>query len=111
MIDKTKQVVNSEYESIQVFSQNQKKDPLPHALKVAYMRKMFPRHKSSIIADKDVTAINIAVKLYDQGLLNMMVGSDRVKNLKHFRNYNGWKERHGYYRFQFIDVVSDWRKE
>ena len=25
-------------------TQNQKKDPLPHTLKVAYMRKMFPKH-------------------------------------------------------------------
>ncbi|SVA39463.1 uncharacterized protein METZ01_LOCUS92317, partial [marine metagenome] len=64
------------------FSQNAKKDPLPHALKVGYMRKMFPKHARNIVADKDAkTAINVAVKLYDEGFtdLVMVVGSDRVK--------------------------------
>ena len=30
-------------------SQNPKKDPLPHSLKLSYMRKMFPKYKSNII--------------------------------------------------------------
>ena len=112
LIDKTKQVAGTgEYRIYPSFSQNQKKDPLPHTLKVAYMRKMFPRHKSSIIADKDaVTAINIAVKLYDQGYtdLVMVAGSDRVKEFETLlRNYNGVEgKRHGYYKFNSIDVVS-----
>ena len=41
LINKTKQVAGSdEYRIYPSFSQNQNKDPLPHALKVAYMRKM-----------------------------------------------------------------------
>ena len=63
-------------------SQNQKKDPLPFALKVAYMRKMFPKYAKNIIADRNIkTALDIAVKLHDEGFKNLMmvVGSDRVR--------------------------------
>ena len=112
LIDKTKAVAgNVEYRIYPSFTQNQKKDPLPHTLKVAYMRKMFPRHRSSIIADKDATtAINIAVKLYDQGYtdLQMVAGSDRVKEFETLlRSYNGVEgKRHGFYKFNSIDVIS-----
>ena len=93
------------------FTTNPKKDPLPHALKIAYMRKMFKKYARNIIADKDSkTAINIAVKLYDEGYKNliMVAGSDRVKEFKTLLNtYNGVEgKRHGFYKFDIIDVVS-----
>ena len=112
LINKTKQVAGSdEYRIYPSFSQNQNKDPLPHALKVAYMRKMFPRHKRSIIADKSaITAIDIATKLYKQGYKNlkMVAGSDRVKEFETLlKKYNGVEgKRHGFYKFDNIDVVS-----
>ena len=92
-------------------TQNPKKDPLPHALKVAYMRKMFSKHARNIIADKKaVTAIDIAVKLYDEGFkdLVMVAGSDRLKEFDSLLNkYNGVTgKRHGYYKFNTISVVS-----
>ena len=70
-------------------SQNQKKDPLPFALKIAYMRRMFPRYAKNIVADKNSrTAIEVAVKLYDEGFtdLVMVVGSDRVKEFSSLLN-------------------------
>ena len=90
---------------------NPKKDPLPHALKVAYMRKMFKKYGNSIVADKTAkTAIDIAVKLYDDGFKNitMVVGSDRVQEFKKLLNeYNGVEgKRHGFYKFDSISVVS-----
>ena len=93
------------------YSQNQKKDPLPFALKIAYMRKMFSKYARNIIADKDArTVINVAVKLYDQGFKNliMVAGSDRVKEFSSLlNNYNGVEgKRHGFYKFDSIDVVS-----
>ena len=92
-------------------TQNPKKDPLPHALKVAYMRKMFSKHARNIIADKKaITAIDIAVKLYDEGFkdLVMVAGSDRLKEFDSLLNrYNGVTgKRHGYYKFNTISVVS-----
>ena len=67
LMDKTKQIAGtSRYISYPSQSQNQKKDPLPFALKVAYMRKMFPTHSKNILADKSIRNVfDIAVKLYD----------------------------------------------
>ena len=92
-------------------TQNPKKDPLPFALKIAYMRKMFPKHAKNIIADAKVrTALDVIVKLYDEGYKNviMVVGSDRVKEFSTlFNNYNGVQgKRHGFYKFDNIKVVS-----
>ena len=65
LIQKTASVAGSNpWRIYPSFTQNPKKDPLPHALKIAYMRKMFKKYKRNIIADTDAkTAINIAVKL------------------------------------------------
>ena len=43
------------------YSQNQKKDPLPFALKIAYMRKMFSKYARNIIIDfsKQLSAIEL----------------------------------------------------
>jgi len=93
------------------FTQNPKNDPLPHSLKVAYMRKMFKKYARNIIADKDArTAIHIAVKLYDEGFKNlvMVAGSDKIKEFDMLLNtYNGVEgKRHGYYKFDSIDIIN-----
>ena len=112
LIQKVKSVAGSQpFRIYPSFSQNQKKDPLPHALKIAYMRKMFSRFAKNIVADKNSrTAIDIAVKLYDEGFKNltMVVGSDRVKEFQRLlTTYNGvGGKRHGYYKFDSINVVS-----
>ena len=90
-------------------SQDAKKNPLPHAKKIAYMRKMFPRYKSTIVAAKPRTAIEVAVELYKKGhkALVMVVGSDRVQEFqKLLDEYNGVESRHGYYGFDNIEVIS-----
>ena len=54
LIDKVKSVAGSDdYRIYPSQSQNQKKDPLPYSKKIAYMRKMFPKHKRSIAVDKN----------------------------------------------------------
>ena len=82
LINKVKSVAgNVPYRVYPSFTTNPKKDPLPHALKVAYMRKMFPKHRKNIIADKNAkTAIMIAEMLFKEGYKNliMVAGSDRV---------------------------------
>ena len=91
-------------------SQNAKKDPLPQALKTAYMRKMFKKYARNIIVTKSRNAIEIAVELYDQGYKNlvMVAGSDRVKVFDAMLNtYNGVEGKgHGYYKFDSIKIVS-----
>ena len=91
-------------------SQNAQRDPLPQALKTAYMRKMFKRYARNIIVTKSRNAIEIAVELYDQGYKNlvMVAGSDRVKVFDAMlKEYNGVEGKaHGYYKFDSIEVVS-----
>ena len=91
---------------------NPKRDPLPHALKVAYMRKMFRKYAKNIIADKGArTAIDIAVKLYNDGFKNliMVVGSDRLKEFSVLLNrYNDAPDKKGNQLFKFdsVKVIS-----
>ena len=91
-------------------SQNPKKDPLPFAIKVAYMRKMFPKYAKSIMANKKIRMVfDIAVELHNKGhrSIVMVVGSDRVTEFEGLLNkYNGVNGRHGYYGFDNIEVVS-----
>ena len=90
-------------------SQNAKKDPLPHTLKIAYMRKMFPKYKSNVIVSKSRTALEAAVELHKKGhrSIVMVVGSDRVTEFNTLLNkYNGVDSKHGFYGFDNIKVVS-----
>ena len=94
------------------FTTNPKKDPLPHALKIAYMRKMFKKYAKNIIADTAAkTAIMIAEKLYKEGYKNliMVAGSDRVKEFSTLLNrYNDAPDQKGNQLFKFdsVKVVS-----
>lgn len=92
-------------------STDPKKNPLKFDEKVKFMRKMFPKHARSIIADKSVkTAIDVVSKLYDEGYtkVTMIVGSDRVSEFETLLNkYNGVKARHGYFNFKDgVQIVS-----
>ena len=88
-----------------------KKNPLQFKDKVKFIRKMFPKHARSIMADKDVrTVLDVAVKLYDQGFtkVTMVAGSDRLREFDILLNkYNGKQAKHGFYNFEgAINVVS-----
>ena len=90
-------------------SENPKKDPLPYSKKVAYMKKMFPKHARNIVVDKARNVFEIAVSLHNKGhkSIVMVVGSDRVSEFDSLLNkYNGVEARHGYYGFDNIEVVS-----
>ena len=87
-------------------SNDKRKNPLSHRDKVKYLKKFFGR----IIVDANVrTVFEIANELHKQGYthVNMVVGSDRVKEFENLlTKYNGVKARHGYYKFKEINVVS-----
>ena len=112
LLNKVKMVAgSSRYVIYPSQSQNPKKDPLPFALKVAYMRKMFPKHAKNILADKKIINVfDIAVKLYNEKYtdIGMVVGSDRVKEFRSLLDkYNGVTgKKHGYYKFRTISVIS-----
>ena len=90
-------------------SEDEKKNPLPYKDKMKFLRKMFPKHARSIILDTGVRNVfDILVKMYDEGFkrVNMVVGSDRVKEFEILINkYNGVKGRHGFYKLS-LNVVS-----
>lgn len=111
LFDKLKSVSSGSYRIYGSKSQDPKKNPLNFKQKVKFLRKMFPKHARSVMADSDVRHVmDIAVKLYDQGYtkLQMVAGSDRVKDFEILLNkYNGVKARHGFYEFQDkIKVIS-----
>ena len=89
-------------------SNDKKKNPLPHKVKVKYLRKFFGR-KIGVPDISARTVFDIAVALYNQGYrdIYMVVGSDRIKEFDTLlKKYNSVKGRHGFYKFNTIQIVS-----
>jgi len=108
LMDATKKIGRN-YRVYASHSQDANKNPLDYNTKVKYMKRMFPKHSRSIKSDKVRTAIDVAVKLHDEGFRNltMVVGSDRVREFqKLLDDYNGKEARHGFYDFKTIKVKS-----
>ena len=109
LIDATKKIGGRNYRVYASHSQDSRRNPLDHNTKVKYMKRMFPKHRTHIKDDDARTAIDVAVKLHDEGFKNltMVVGSDRVREFqKLLDDYNGVKARHGLYDFKTINVKS-----
>jgi len=112
LFDKLKNVARSgAYRIYASKSVDKNKNPLLFKDKIKFLRKMFPKHARSVMADKDVrNVLDVVVKLYDQGFtkVTMVAGSDRVKEFDILLNkYNGQKAKHGFYNFEgAINVVS-----
>ena len=110
--EKLIQKLSGQGKPIMVFpshSQDAKKNPLPHARKIAYMKKMFPRYARSIMTSKARNVFEIATELYKQNYSDiiMVVGSDRVREFDSLlKKYDGVEGKHGYYKFDSITVVS-----
>jgi hypothetical protein len=85
------------------------KNPLPHPLKVAYMKKMYKKYAKNIQISKARNVFEVAKVLYDKGhkSIIMVVGSDRVAEFTNLlKKYDGVKSTHGFYEFESIKVVS-----
>ena len=87
-------------------SNDKVKNPLSHRDKISYLRKFFGK----IVADVNArTVFEIATELHKKKYkrVSMVVGSDRVKEFETLLNkYNGVKARHGFYKFDEINVIS-----
>ena len=111
LIQKTASVAGSSpYRIYPSFSQDPKKNPLPFATKVAYMKKMFKSHARNVTVNRKAkTFLNVASLLHDEGFKNiiMVAGSDRVGEFQALlTKYNGVKSSHGFYEFDNIQVLS-----
>jgi hypothetical protein len=91
-------------------SQDAKKNPLSASQKLMFMKLMFPKQRRAFPTTSARTALEALVELYKQqkhSRVIMVVGSDRVKEFDTLLNrYNDTKSKHGYYRFDDIDVIS-----
>ena len=89
-------------------SNDKKKNPLNHKQKVNYLRKFFGK-KVKVPDVSARTVFEIANALYSQGYrsIYMVAGSDRIREFDALlKKYNGTKARHGFYKFDEIQVVS-----
>ena len=90
-------------------SQDTKKNPLTHKQKFNYLGKMFPSLRTALqskATEKNI--MEIAAELNGKhNKLIMIAGSDRVLEFKSLLNsYNGVKSKHGFYKFEEIEVIS-----
>lgn len=111
LIEKVHSISKGTYRIYASQSHDAKKNPLEYTTKIKFMRKMFPRHARSIIADVKIkTAFDALDSLYAQGYrsVTFVVGSDRVEEFdKTLNKYNGEKRATGFYNFEGgVQVVS-----
>ena len=90
-------------------SEDSKKNPLSPREKLSWMKKMFPQYARNIEINTTNMILDLATMLYNKGhnILKFVVGSDRVREFETIlKKYNDQKNRHGYYNFKTIDVIS-----
>jgi len=90
-------------------SQDTVKNPLSPSDKLKYMTKIFKSYASNIMVMPSNMVLELATKIYNMGYraITMVVGSDRVREFENIlKKYNDEKNRHGYYNFDKINVVS-----
>jgi hypothetical protein len=101
--------LGSEYKIFLSRSQDKDKNPLSPSDKLKWMQTIFKPYASHILIMPTNMVLELATKIYKMGYTNisMVVGSDRVREFDTIlKKYNGEKNRHGYYNFKKIDVVS-----
>ena len=91
-------------------TQDAKKNPLSNDQKIVFMKMMFPKHRTSFMKTEAKTALHALSEIHKTGKFSkviMVVGSDRVREFKTLLNkYNDIESKHGFYRFEDIDVIS-----
>ena len=74
-------------------SQDRKKNPLPHDLKIKFLKKMFPKHSEKWDTDENVrTILGAAEKAHKDGYrdFHFIGGGDRKQEMENLlRKYNG----------------------
>ena len=109
LINKVKSVRADNHKIYISRSEDSKKNPLSPRDKLQYMKKMFPKHARDIEINTTNMILDIVVKLFKQNYseITMVVGSDRVREFETIlKKYNDVRSRHGYYKFNKINVVS-----
>ena len=101
--------LGSEYKIFLSRSQDAVKNPLSPSDKLKWMQTIFKSYAGHILVMPTNMVLELAAKIYSMGYTNitMVVGSDRVREFDTILNkYNGERNRHGFYNFEKINVVS-----
>jgi hypothetical protein len=101
--------LGAEYKIFLSRSQDAVKNPLSPSDKLKWMTTIFKPYASHILVMPTNMVLELAAKIYSMGYTNvtMVVGSDRVREFDTILNkYNGERNRHGFYNFEKINVVS-----
>ena len=109
LLNKLSTVRTDDYHVYLSRSEDSEKNPLSYRKKMQTMKQMFPRHARSIIVSPSNRVFDILVDLYKKKYtdVTMVVGSDRVREFETIlKRYNDVKSRHGYYKFDNINIVS-----
>tara|TARA_A200000159_G_scaffold164905_1_gene197218 strand:- start:341 stop:1738 length:1398 start_codon:yes stop_codon:yes gene_type:complete len=89
-------------------SNDKKKNPLTFKQKQNYLKKFFGK-QVAVPNTNARTVFDICNELYKQGYtsVTMVVGSDRIREFDTLiKKYNSVKARHGFYKFDDINIVS-----
>jgi len=111
LVDKLSKVAKSVKGDPMIFtshSNDKKKNPLNHKSKIQYLRKFFSK-KVGVPDANARTVFDVANALHNKGYksINMVVGSDRIREFDALlKKYNGVKARHGFYKFDEINIIS-----
>ena len=111
LVDKLNKVSKSVKGDPMIFtshSNDKSKNPLNHKTKIQYLRKFFSK-KVGVPDANARTVFDVANALHKQGYtsITMVVGSDRIREFETLlKKYNGVKARHGFYKFDDINIVS-----
>ena len=109
LINKVAQQPTDKYFIYLSRSQDKNKNPLTPRDKLDVMKKMFPKHARNIVINPTNMVLDLATDLYNKGFtkITMVAGSDRVREFEGIlKRYNDKRNRHGYYNFDKIEVVS-----
>jgi hypothetical protein len=90
-------------------SHDASKNPLDPVTKLKHLKRAFPDTNIITSSKEKPTIMHQAAEAHKKGYNHLIVagGGDRVKEYHHLLNkYNGVEGRHGYYKFDHIEVKS-----
>lgn len=90
-------------------TQDKKKNPLPFDEKYSFITNMFPEHAVNFVSYDLKDAFQVCSNFYKMGVTSviMVVGEDRADEFQtRLRLYNDVEGKHGYYKFDSIEVIS-----
>lgn len=108
LVDKLRKIRTDDTLLFTSHSNDKKKNPLTHKDKIKYLKKFFGK-KVGVVDSAARTVFDICNFLHEKKYkeINMVVGSDRVKEFENLiTKYNNVKARHGFYNFKVINVIS-----